>query len=304
MDALNLGSAWTVAALVSWWSDSGFAERLDSRRHVERRLARHVVEHLGELPCADLTAEIVERLLSGLALGSEALNKVRSDLRRCIRAAKGSRRWPWDDPTEYVKPRRVPFRVRRTLSEDECRAMLWGAVPQHLALFACALYTGLRKGELVALRIDDVDLAARRLYVRRSRSRDTTKNGRARIVPIGDELACYLAPQVQLAALAGSLFVFPGRLGMRTVDAKLGRAVRIALARGGAIVSAFRFQDLRHTAATLLRRAGVDRDLVGAILGHAGKSATLIYTHFDESDLLNAANKLALGAPRRMQCVR
>jgi integrase len=59
-------------------------------------------------------------------------------------------------------------------------------------LFAAALYTGMRKGELLGLRKEDVDLAARLITIRRSHDRDTTKGGHADAVPIAVELAPYL----------------------------------------------------------------------------------------------------------------
>lgn len=287
--------------LVDWWY-RGFSARYASRDRMRDRLARHLLAHLGELECEQLTPQVLEALLAHLearGLGPQVLNHVRSDLRRCIRAAQGCRLWHGDDPTAYVKPRPVPRQVRRVLSLDECRALLWGAAPQHLALFATALYAGLRKGELIALRIEDVDLELRRLYVRRSRRRDTTKTGAPRVVSVSDELAEYL--RLQLETYRGlSAFVFPGRdaVGPRTVDAKLSRAANSALRRGGARPG-IRFQDLRHTCTTQLRRAGVPGDLVGLLLGHGARSVTDGYTHWSEADLLDAVNKLALGAPRR-----
>ena len=178
--------------------------------------------------------------------------------------------------------------------------LLTDLVDWHLALFAVAVYAGLRKGELIALRREDVDLAQRRLYVRRSRDRETTKTGRSRVVAISDELALYLGKQLELYR-GLSAWVFPGRdaVSQRTVDAKLSRAANYALRYGGARPG-IRFHDLRHTFATQLRHLGVPAELVGLLLGHGGRSVTDGYTHWSEVDLRDAVNRLALGAPRRM----
>jgi integrase len=59
-------------------------------------------------------------------------------------------------------------------------------------LLATAIYTGLRKGELCALRKQDVDFEAHTVVVRRSWHRDTTKDGHARAVPIVPDLENWL----------------------------------------------------------------------------------------------------------------
>ena len=77
-------------------------------------------------------------------------------------------------------------------------------------LFAAALYTGMRKGELLGLRKEDVDLGARLITIRRSHDRDTTKGGHADAVPIAAELAPYL--EVAMAASKiGARVPRPGR---------------------------------------------------------------------------------------------
>jgi len=59
-------------------------------------------------------------------------------------------------------------------------------------LFATAIYTGLRKGELLGVRKTDVDLVGERITVTRTYDRDTTKSGHAEALPIATELMPYL----------------------------------------------------------------------------------------------------------------
>ena len=67
--------------------------------------------------------------------------------------------------------------------------MLQALNPRWRPLFATAVYTGLRKGELCALRKEDIDLAAHVILVRRSWTRETPKGGRVGAVPIALDLA-------------------------------------------------------------------------------------------------------------------
>ena len=70
--------------------------------------------------------------------------------------------------------------------------MLEKLPPKWKCLFATAIYTGMRKGELLALRKVDVDLSARLITIRRSHDRDATKGNHADAIPIATELVPYL----------------------------------------------------------------------------------------------------------------
>lgn len=85
-------------------------------------------------------------------------------------------------------------------------------------LFATALCTGMRKGELLRRRKEDVDLAARLVTIRRSHNRDATKGGHADAVSIAVDLMPFLEAAI---AASPSGLVFPrsdGRMMSRTVQ--------------------------------------------------------------------------------------
>src|SRR5262249_16462100 len=98
-------------------------------------------------------------------------------------------------------------------------------------LFATAIYTGLRKGELLGLRKPDVDLSARLLKVVRSYDRDTTKGGHAEAIPIAAKLTPWLEESRQTSP---SDLVFPRTDGsMMGRDTDLEGMLRRALGRAG-----------------------------------------------------------------------
>ncbi len=103
--------------------------------------------------------------------------------------------------------------------------------PRWRPIFAAALYTGLRKGELLALRKSDVDLVRQVLTVARSHERDTTKGGHADVIPVATELVPFL--RVAMAASPSDL-VFPKADGTRMrADVNLEWTLRRALGRAG-----------------------------------------------------------------------
>jgi len=88
--------------------------------------------------------------------------------------------------------RRADRRQDRSVRAEEVPPVLAALSDRWRPLFATALYTGLRKGELIGLRKADVDLPNRLLAVSHSYRRDTTKGGHADVTPIATELVPYL----------------------------------------------------------------------------------------------------------------
>jgi integrase len=129
-------------------------------------------------------------------------------------------------------------------------------------------YTGLRFGELTGLNVEDVDLQARRIRVRRSitqlsgRLLEGPPKSRAgrRSVPIPQRLVPILQPRIE-GRTAGEPAITPpkgSRLGIETWKRAVGWRIRIIeLGR-----PTMRVHDLRHTYASLVRSAGTDMKLL------------------------------------------
>jgi len=214
---------------------------------------------------------------------------------------KTARRWRWvnENPLELVDPPSLPDQETETLTPADVAAVLrayreletradeadlfWYAAARRMT--TVALSTGLRRGELLGLRWQDVELLERRLHVRQSfvRNEITTPKSRAgrRTVPLGDVAAAALEEQ-----FAGSLhrapesvvFCHPA-LGTPLDPSKLTGYARKALARAG-VGEGFRpWHGLRHTALTETAAAGVPAMFVQAKAGHAQGSTTERYLH-------------------------
>ena len=153
---------------------------------------------------------------------------------------------------------------------------------QDAELVRIAAYTGLRRGELVALRWRDVDFTRRKLVVRRAVSADveasSTKSRRAREVPLPDQAAGALDRLSQRGDFTRSHdYVFANRLGRRLDGSALRR--RVERARDAAGLRPLRFHDLRHAYGSLLVGGGVDLASVKAAMGHSRITTTERYLH-------------------------
>jgi integrase len=152
-------------------------------------------------------------------------------------AAIRTERFRLANPVTGVRKRKEPRGVPQYLKAEEVLPMLGAVTPRWRDLFATALYTGLRKGELFALRKSDADLKGRLLTVARSHARDTTKGGHADVIPIAQELVPYLEHAITTSP---SSLVFPDPKGkMLPEKTQLQHVLRRALTRAN-IVTGYR----------------------------------------------------------------
>jgi integrase len=159
-----------------------------------------------------------------------------------------------------------------------------------------AAYTGLRMGELLALRWRDVDFVGARLHVVRNYvhgAEDSPKSHKRRSVPLSDPAARALdaLSRRQIATGPSLGLVFISEAAERLSDDVVRR--RFAKALKGAGIEPMRFHDLRHTFGTLAASRGIELVRIKAWMGHADITTTMIYAHYapahDDAARLTAA---------------
>jgi integrase len=146
-----------------------------------------------------------------------------------------------------------------------------------------AMHTGARRGELLGLRWQDVDLTGRMVTFI-----DTKSDRRTRRVPLNATAAQALTAWRPAKAEPEAL-VFPGR-GKDAPLTTLKTAYNALLK--AAAITGFRFHDLRHHAASKLVQAGTDLYVVSEILGHQSMTMTRRYAHLRDTDKADALAKL------------
>jgi integrase len=154
-------------------------------------------------------------------------------------------------------------------------------------VYLVAAMTGLRQGELVALRWSDVDWAAARIRVRRNYTREafgTPKSRRgSRSVPMADRVAGALERHFKTSAYqADRDLVFAHPESGHPLDASALR-IRYKAALKSAGLREVRFHDLRHTFGTYCAAAGVPMRTLQEWMGHAQLQTTEIYADYAPS---------------------
>jgi integrase len=252
----------------------------------------HLAPDLGRIAVAKLTPADVQRLLNAkraTGLSPRRVAYIHAVLRRALVTAE---RWGLAsrNVAKLVDAPRVQHHEIRPLTPDAARRLIETANGDRLqALYVTALATGLRQGELLGLRWEDVDLDTRRLAVRHTLAR---VNGKLVLLePKSDRSRRTLVlPEVAVAVLrahrtrqrmerlvAGSRWhdtghVFTTTVGTPIEAARVTRAFHGALARAG--LPRGRFHDLRHAAATYLLAQGFTLEDVKNLLGHSSITLT------------------------------
>ncbi len=170
----------------------------------------------------------------------------------------------------------------RVLTQEEWERLVGSASPHIQSILLVAYNLGMRLSEILHLTWDRVDLE--RGFIRLG-ARDT-KSGKSRLVPMTPGVRSMLQDLSRVKSLVTNrVFLYQGRpLG------EIKSSVRTAIKRAG--IKDFRFHDLRHCAATNLRRAGVDTVTAMKIVGHKSEKMHQRYNNVNEADLLLAASKL------------
>ena len=202
--------------------------------------------------------------------------------------------WAVDESLIQANPMaRVPLvperRLKRPVMSLIEEKLLLHELPDYLRRIAiAALDTGMRRGEILKQRWEDVDLTRRLLAVTHSK----TAGGEAREIPLTGRLYNLLAETAEREA-----FVFT-RNGLRLSWIRKGWLG--AIKRAG--LRHFRFHDLRHTFNTRLMEAGVLQEVRMALMGHSsGARVHSIYTHIELPVKRQAIRKLELWVEQQKQ---
>jgi integrase len=291
----------TLAAYLTKWLSASVQPSVKVKTYegYESTVRVRVVPRLGNKQLAKLTALDLQGLYTDLAASGLSARSVHHTHRVLHRAFVQAMRWNLiaRNPCDGAQGPRATRAEMKVWTPQQTDAFLISTRehPAH-ALYILALTTGMRQGELLGLRWQDVDLDAGRLAVRQALQRQRG-NGLVFIEPkTGRSRRSFHLSQRAIAALmahrdrqgfgrraAGSEWqdrdlVFCDALG-NPLDPSYQTAT-FKKATGAAGLPEIRFHDMRHTAATLLLSKGVHVKLVSEMLGHTTITLTLdTYSH-------------------------
>jgi integrase len=289
-----------------------------------------LIERFGDCPITEIrTADIEDfvadlkkpRVVNGLGerkLTPASINRTLGLLRHMLNWAVGREyldRTPFRRGTEVlIRLEREDNKRRRRLSEEEEAALLAVASPHLRSMIIAALDTGMRRGEMLALRFGDIDWKRRLIVLRGT----TTKSRRTRVVPIGTSRLLAVLQWLQCDSVGGlkadDVPVFSNELGEPLKTFKKAWLVVVLKAHGidprwrkgsykdltPECQQRFRdinlhWHDLRHEYASRLVERGVPLAQVRDLLGHASILTTERYDNQRLEALQAAVARLEAG---------
>ena len=292
------GAGATLGQLLDEWLQE--CERLDlsptTIRNYKSQVERAIRPRLGKVPLSALTAKHLDDLYGPLKGAGKSPKTIRNIHAVLSAALHQGVRWGWlkQNPADMAKPPRVAHTKVHAPTTETVKKVIAAAEdrdPRLAPLLMLAALTGMRRGELCALRWNDVDLEAGVITVSRSLivavgglAEKSTKTDRSRKValdPVGVSLLVDHRNRVDGwaeqagATLPDDAFVFSPFVEATTPfrpDNVTNFFIRV---RNDVGAPGVRLHDLRHFTATQLIGAGVDVRTVAGRLGHADPSITL-----------------------------
>lgn len=289
----GLGPRYTVnAALTAYWAHRRAKSAKASVDSDKIKINAHVVEEFGEVDVADLTMEKLQAWRDSLVRDTDDLdlkrrskataNRIRAVFFAALNLAYEHGHIKSRDAWQRVKPfKNVDEARKRALTVAEAIKLINACEPDFRQLVRGSLYTGLRLGELFALRAADV--TDERIEVRHS------KSGKPRSVPLNDEGVQFF--EEATAGKQGDKLVFTRADGHPWQRIHASRGMRRACTRAG-INPPATFHDLRRSYASLLINKKTDVEVIQKLLGHADLRMTVrAYAHLLDATISKAVKK-------------
>src|SRR6266487_657373 len=285
--------------------------RIRTYERYEQIVRVHIVPALGHVQLQKLTAQQVQNFYTkvGKQLSSTTVNTLHAMFHKALEDAVKWGLLARNVCDAVTAPRRAHYEIK-PLTMEQANILLDAAKQDDFeALWVLALTTGMRRGELLALKWQDINfeqamLQVRRIFTRTKGNRyieaepKTEKSRRSIVLPalVVDLLSQHKIKQLQVKLEAGEGWqehdlVFSTSLGTPLNPSKVVDRFKFLLKKAG--LPNIRFHDLRHSAATILLKMGIHPKVVQELLGHNQISMTMdIYSHVMPAMQKDAVSKL------------
>jgi integrase len=278
--------------LVEEYNNYAMTNKISWKKDESR--VKKLLEFFGNKKLREINPILIEKYRSerkrepkknGKPLANASINRETSILRKMFNIALDND-WTNENPclARRVKPLREDTKRERFLTPEEEKALMDFCIKDQAymkAILICALHTGMRRGEILNLKWNYMDLKKGYLTVTK------TKSGKDRNIPLSPML---IAEFKAIKEKNGSQYVFINPVTQKPYT-NITKSFKTLLKK--ADIEGLVFHDLRHTAATRMVSSGIDLIVVQDILGHADIRTTMRYSHPVPQRKLDAIKALA-----------
>jgi len=278
-----------MITLAEFWERYFLLEMLPTLKYSTQKMyaslaGKHLLPYFGkhklhEIRRLQVQQFIVQKHQQGLS--TETVGHLRDLLSKVFETAKS---WGWlsENPARGVKlPPMERVRKSRVLASEEIGRLVQALREPARTVFFVGVTLGLRIGELLALRLEDLDLERGKLYVRRDVYRGHVQSPKTRASEREFDLSLLHLPWLReflLHRKVQSDWLFPSGAGTVLDDRNLLRREVLPVCKRLAIAR-FGWHALRHTFATIADNHGVPVSVTQSLLGHTSLNTTMIYAH-------------------------
>ena len=306
---------YTVGEWMDIWFENYAKVKVRPSSHQTYRgyIDNHIKPNIGKIPLGELTSldlqkfyrkllssgrvERIESKKQSKGLSPKTVRNLHQIIASAMKLAR-EQKLIATNPTDGCALPKVEHKEMKTLPVEQLASFLREAKDSGVfELYYVELATGLRRGELLGLKWEDLDLERGDLRVRRQIARINgevveaplkTKNA-YRTLPLAEDTIGVLKAQKQKTG--DSPWVFPSPTGRPISPDSVLHMLHRVLKRAG--LPRVRFHDLRHTFATLALQNGVDVKTVSGMLGHFSAGFTLdTYAHVTTASQRQAAKTM------------
>lgn len=285
------GSGTLLSEWLIIWIESENGIKESTRQLYKRHINNHIIPKLGKVQLKKLNSDIIQNFVNSLCLASSTIKLIFCILESSLACAeeKGFITNVW---SKVKLPSNSKSKVTILTPPEQRRLEDALSEKNDIGILIC-LYTGLRIGELCALRWQDIDFVNALIHVNGTQSRIdgelkiTSPKSKAskRTIPIPDCLLQNLKNHKN-----NSEFILSN--GTKAVDVRTYRRRFKALLKEAGLPD-IKFHAIRHTFASRALEVGMDYKTLSEILGHASVSITMdLYVHALDEHKKNQMNKL------------
>ena len=244
---------------------------------VYRPTVNKLLRHLNGMMLNDIDRNVVDAVLAKIKkeVSEKNANNALTILKRMFNLAIewGLTR---ENPARIIKRYRVQPNRPRLLTEEERNKVIESCSGQMKEIVIITFNTGMRKGEILGLKWDNVDLFRKLIIL------DETKSNKIREIPMLSDVHAILLAKYQTKKPGREDYVFPSPDNKPYTDVK---EFRKCMKQAGLKI---KFHGLRHDFASRLASKGVPVDTIRELLGHASITTTQIYMHLAPSQKYDA----------------
>ena len=290
--------------IVEWFNNHSSQLKESTQCDYGILIRKYILPHLSDFLLKDLHRSVFDNFYNSLQkskVGDTQICYIQRVVHKSLRDAVQDRLLPYN-PSDGAKTPKKPKkqRVNSPLNEEQAIQLVSTALQSSIGpLIYLAIKTGMREGELFALKWEDINLESRQIHVQRNlqkvlregkqvREFSITKTVTSdRVIMVGEQTIEVLKAQMQEVALKKVLvknrwrendLVFPTSIGTPMNQSNMLKQYSDVLKEAN--LPHIRFHDLRHIAASIMLNHGIPLLTVSSILGHAQPSTTLnMYGH-------------------------